>query len=65
MSTASLDQPLFSASVSFGCAVSPASGLLERLVRSRLRSLWFLLVRFCQGQRVYHQAISELGAANE
>jgi hypothetical protein len=39
MSTASLDRSLFSASVSFGCAVSPASGLLEKWVRSQVRSL--------------------------
>jgi hypothetical protein len=41
MSTASLDRPLFSASATFDCVASQASGLPEKSVRSRVRSLCF------------------------
>jgi len=65
MSTASLDRPLFSASASFDCAASQVSGVPEKSVRSRVRSLCVPTCPVRPRQRVCYQAIPELGAANE
>jgi len=68
MSTVSLDRPLFSASVSFDCALSPGVQLLgssrHRFAPECVASV-FLLVPLGQAQRVSYQVIPELGAANE